>query len=268
MAIHRSACVDVRAEIDPSAEIGPFAVIDGPVRIGAGSRVMAHAVITGRTTLGRDNTVHFGAVLGNDPQDLSYRGDDTELRIGDRNVFREHCEVHRGSKSGLTAIGDDNYLMSHSHVGHDCRLADRIVLATGATLGGHVAVAEQVFVSGNCVVHQYVRIGKLALLRGSSRTSRDVPPFAIMDWTHTVRGVNKIGLRRAGLTPGAIRSVQRAFALLFGRARNVRAALAEVEAAPMTEEVRQLLEFIRSSERGVCFGPRVRAGGGEVDGGL
>lgn len=259
MAIHPTACVDPRAEIDRSAEIGPFAVIDGPVRIGPGTRVMAHAVVAGRTTLGRDNAVHFGAVLGGDPQDLSYRGEDSELRIGDRNVFREHCEVHRGSKTGLTAIGDDNYLMSHSHVAHDCRLADRIVLATGATLGGHVEVAEQVFVSGNCVVHQYVRIGRLALLRGSSRTSRDVPPFAIMDWTHTVRGVNRIGLRRAGLAPAAIRSVQRAFAVLFGRARNLRAALAEVESTALSDEVRELLGFIRSSERGVCFGPR--AGG-------
>jgi UDP-N-acetylglucosamine acyltransferase len=262
MAIHPTACVDPRAEIDPSAEIGPVAVIDGPVRIGPGTRVMAHAVVAGRTTLGRDNAVHFGAVLGGDPQDLSYRGEDSELRIGDRNVFREHCEVHRGSKTGLTAIGDDNYLMSHSHVAHDCRLADRIVLATGATLGGHVQVAEQVFVSGNCVVHQYVRIGRLALLRGSSRTSRDVPPFAIMDWTHTVRGVNRIGLRRAGLAPAAIRSVQRAFAVLFGRARNLRAALAEVESTAMSDEVRELLGFIRSSERGVCFGPRA---GGAAD---
>jgi UDP-N-acetylglucosamine acyltransferase len=256
MAIHPTACVDRRAEIDSSAEVGPFVVIDGPVRVGPGTRVLAHAVLTGNTILGRDNVVHMGAVLGHEPQDLSYDGNETGLHVGDRNVFREHCEVHRGSKGAATVIGDDNYIMSHAHVAHDCRLASRIVLATGAALGGHVEVADQVFVSGNCLVHQHVRIGRLALLRGLSRTSRDVPPFAIMDGTHTVRGVNRIGLGRAGLGTAQIQAVRRAFARLFRGPRNLRIALAEVEGGPMTEEVRHLVDFIRASRRGVCFGPR------------
>jgi len=256
MGIHPTACVDPAAEIDSEAEIGPYAVIDGPVRVGPGTRVLAHAVLTGRTILGRDNVVHSGAVLGDEPQDLSYRGRETGLRIGDRNVFREHCEVNRGSKREDTVIGDDNYVMSRAHVGHDCHLGSRIVLATGAALGGHVEVADQVFVSANCLVHQYVRVGRLALLRGLSRTSRDVPPFSIMDFTHTVRGVNRIGLRRAGLGAEQVRAVERAFVRLFRVRRNLKVALAEVEAEPMTEEVRHLVDFIRSSRRGVCFGPR------------
>ena len=256
MGIHPTACVDPAAEIDSEAEIGPYAVIDGPVRVGPGTRVLAHAVLTGRTILGRDNVVHSGAVLGDEPQDLSYRGRETGLRIGDRNVFREHCEVNRGSKREDTVIGDDNYVMSRAHVGHDCHLGSRIVLATGAALGGHVEVADQVFVSANCLVHQYVRVGRLALLRGLSRTSRDVPPFSIMDFTHTVRGVNRIGLSRAGLGAEQVRAVERAFVRLFRVRRNLKVALAEVEAEPMTEEVRHLVDFIRSSRRGVCFGPR------------
>ena len=260
MAIHPTALVDRRAEIDASADIGPYVIVDGPVVIGPGTRVLAHAVLNGHTTIGRDNVIHMGAVVGHDPQDVHYRGAPTGVRIGDRNIVREHAEIHRSTNvEQPTAIGDDNFLLSQSHVAHDCRLGNRIILATGATLGGHVHVGDLVFVSGNCVVHQHVRIGRLALLRGLSRTSRDVPPFCIMDETHTVRGINRVGLRRAGFSAEQIRAVQRAFAVLFRTRRNLRQALAEVEAGPITREVAEVLAFIRSSTRGVCFGPRAGA---------
>jgi UDP-N-acetylglucosamine acyltransferase len=256
MPIHPTAIVDPRAEIDSSAEIGPFVVVDGAVRVGAGTRVLARAHLTGATVIGRDNVIHVGAVIGHEPQLLGFAGEQTPLRIGDRNVFREQCEVHRASKAdGATIIGDDNFLMSHCHVGHDCRLGSRVIIATGAMLGGHVEVGDQVFISGNCVVHQFVRIGRLALLRGLSRTSRDVPPFCVMDGTHTVRALNRVGLRRAGLDGDRIRVLQRAFSLLFRRRRNLKVALAEIESEPMSAEVRQLVEFIRASRRGVCSGP-------------
>jgi UDP-N-acetylglucosamine acyltransferase len=256
MSVHPTAIVDRRAEIDPSAEIGPYVVIDGAVRIGAGTRVLAHAHLSGATVIGRDNVIHVGAVIGHEPQLIGFGGEPTPLRIGDRNVFRENCEVHRASKAdGATLIGDDNFLMSHSHVGHDCRIGNRVIIATGAMLGGHVEVAEQVFISGNCVVHQFVRIGRLALLRGLSRTSRDVPPFCLMDGTHTVRGLNRVGLRRAGLDGTQIRALQQAFVCLFRRRQNLKAALAELEARPMSAEVEHLVEFIRASRRGVCSGP-------------
>jgi UDP-N-acetylglucosamine acyltransferase len=256
MPIHPTAIVDPRARIDPQAEIGPFVVVDGPVQVGAGTRVLPHAYLGGETVIGRDNAIHVGAVIGHEPQVLGFAGEQTALRIGDRNVFREHCEVHRAAKAdGATTIGDDNFLMSHCHVGHDCRIGSRVIVATGAMLGGHVEVGDQVFLSGNCVVHQFVRIGRLALLRGLSRTSRDVPPFCVMDGTHTVRGLNRIGLRRAGLDGDQVRALQRAFARLFRQRRNLQAALAEIEAEPMSEEVRQLVDFIRASRRGVCSGP-------------
>jgi UDP-N-acetylglucosamine acyltransferase len=257
MPIHPTALVDSRAEIDPSADLGPYVVVDGPVVVGAGTRVLPHVVLTGHTTIGRDNVIHAGAVIGDEPQDLTYRGAPTGVRIGDRNIIREHAEIHRATKvEHPTVIGDDNFLLTQSHIAHDCQLGNRIILATGATLGGHVHVGDLAFISGNSVVHQHVRIGRLALLRGLSRSSRDVPPFCIMDWTHTVRTINRIGLRRAGFSAEQIRALQRAFATLFRTRRNLQQALAEVTAGPMLPEVAELVEFIRSSKRGVCVGPR------------
>src|SRR5215470_10690563 len=159
MPIHPTAIVDRCAAIDPTAEIGPYAIIDGPVVIGAGTRVLSHAVLTGHTTIGRDNVIHVGAVVGHAPQDLSYADTPTGLSIGDRNVIREHAEVHRAtSPERPTIIGDDNFLFARSHVAHDCQLGNRILLASGALLAGHVHVDDQAFISGNCVVHQNVRI--------------------------------------------------------------------------------------------------------------
>ncbi len=257
MPIHPTAIIDRRAEIDPSADIGPYVVVDGPVVIGAGTRILPHAVLNGHTVIGRDNVIHMGAVIGHEPQDWSYAGAPTGVRIGDRNMIREHAEVHRAtSVEQPTTLGDDNFLLSRAHVAHDCQVGNRVLVASGAALAGRVEVGDLAFVSGNCMVHQYVRIGRLALLRGLSRTSRDVPPFCIMDGTHTVRAVNRIGLRRAGFRPEQIRALQRAFSVLFRTRRNLRHALAELEAGPVSAEVAELVAFIRASKRGVCVGPR------------
>jgi UDP-N-acetylglucosamine acyltransferase len=266
MPIHPTAVIDRQAEIDPGAEIGPYVVVEGPVVVGPGTQVRAHAVLTGRTVIGRDNVIHYGAVIGDVPQDLGYRGAPTAVRIGDRNVIREHVEINRATKvDHPTELGDDNFLFGHAHVGHDSRVGNGVIIANGSMLGGHVSVGDRVNISGNCVVHQFVRIGRLAMLRGGSRTSRDVPPFAMMDWTHTVRGINRVGLRRAGFSAEAVRAVQRAFATLFRTRRNLRGALADVEAEPMTPEVGELVGFIRASTRGVCFGPRAGAGADDTD---
>jgi UDP-N-acetylglucosamine acyltransferase len=254
--IHPTAVVDPRAEIDPSASIGPNVVIEGPVRIGARTRIAAHAVVTGGAELGADNVIHSGAVIGDVPQDVAFGGAESFLRIGDGNVFREHATIHRGTKPGSeTRIGDHNYFMQNSHVAHNCTIGHETIVAGGALLSGYVELGDRGFVSGNCVVHQFVRIGRLALLRGLSRTSRDVPPFCIMDGTHTVRAVNLIGLRRAGFSAESIRAVRDAFKALFLRSRNLKRALEEVEGSA-SAEVRELVEFVRASRRGVCFGPR------------
>ena len=255
--IHPTAVVSADAAIDPSAELGPYVVVEGPVRVGPDTRVMAHAVLRGATTIGARNVIHPGVVLGGEPQDLAFAGTESFLQIGDDNVFREHAQVHRGTLPGsTTVIGDGNYFMHNAHVAHNCRIGDRVIIAGGALLAGHVEVADRAFVSGNCVVHQHVRIGTLALMRGLSRTGRDVPPFCIVDGTHTVRGVNVIGLRRAGFDSARIAAVRRAVLALFGRPTHLGRALARVEAETTTDDVRDLVAFVRAAKRGVCVPPR------------
>lgn len=257
MAIHPTAVVASRAELDAEVDVGPYVVIDGPVRIGRGTRILAHAVLTGWTRIGRDNEIHMGAVVGHVPQDVAYTGARSYLRIGDRNVIREHSQIHRGTTAeSETVVGDDNFLMQHAHVAHNCRLGNHTIIGGGALLAGHVSVEDRAFVSGNCVVHQTVRIGTLALLRGLSRTSRDVPPFCIMDGTHTVRGINVVGLRRAGFSPERIADLRRAFSALFRRRGDLSHKVETLLDSGPSADVRLLIEFIRGSERGVCFGPR------------
>ncbi len=264
MPVHRTALIDPLAAVHPEADIGPFVVIDGPVKVGPRTRVLAHATLMGATEIGADNVVHSGAVIGDTPQDLAFDGSESYRRIGDRNVIREHVQLHRGSKPGsATVIGNDNYFMANAHVGHNCRIGNHVIIADGALLGGYVEVEDYVFVSGNCAVHQFVRVGRLAILRGLSRTSRDVPPFCIMDGTHTVRAINRVGLRRAGLTAAQIRELQNAFSRLFRRTTNLATALTALEAEPCSTEVHYLIDFIRASKRGVCVGPRSTVLGGE-----
>lgn len=255
--IHPTAIVDPRAEIDATADVGPYVVIEGPVRVGPRTRLMPHVVLKGDTHLGADNVLHAGVVLGDAPQDLAYRDAPSGLRIGDRNVFREFSQVHRGTQPDtVTVLGDGNFLMVNAHVAHNCRIGSRVIVANGALLAGHVIVDDDAFISGNCVVHQHVRIGRLSIMRGLSRTSRDVPPFALVDGTHTVRGVNRVGLRRAEFDRARVRALVEAFRILFAERRNLRRAMAEVEAGPVTPDVRELLAFIRASRRGVAQGPR------------
>ena len=257
MAIHPTAVIAPRAELDAEVDVGPYVVIDGPVQIGRGTRILAHAVLTGWTRIGRDNEIHMGAVVGHVPQDVAYTGARSYLRIGDRNVIREHSQIHRGTTAeSETVVGDDNFLMQHAHVAHNCRLGNHTVIGGGALLAGHVSMEDRAFVSGNCVVHQTVRIGTLALLRGLSRTSRDVPPFCIMDGTHTVRGLNVVGLRRAGFGPERIADLRRAFSALFRRRGDLSRKVETLLDSGPSDDVRRLIEFIRGSERGVCFGPR------------
>ena len=256
MSIHPTAVIDPQAEIDADVAIGPYVVIEGPVKIKRGSRVMAHAYLTGWTEIGADNEIHPGAVIGEAPQDKAYKGETTFLRIGDHNIIREHAQIHRGTAPGsATIVGNHNFLMANSHIGHNCNIGDNVTLANGALIAGYVEVGNHVFISGNCVVHQFVRIGDYALMRGLSGTSRDVPPYAIIDWQHTVRGVNVIGLKRAGFDDKRIREIREAFRVLFRKGRNLSLAVKELELRERANsDVSALLSFIKSSKRGVCFG--------------
>lgn len=256
MSIHRTAVIDPKAEIDSEVEIGPYVVIEGAVKLKRGTRVMAHAYLTGWTEIGENNEIYPGASLGDAPQDRAYKGEKTYLRVGDDNIFREYAQVHRGTTAGSsTIIGNRNFLMATAHVGHNCKLGDQVILANGALLGGYVEVGNNVFISANCVVHQFVRIGDYALMRGLSGTSRDVPPYAIVDWQHTVRAVNTVGLKRAGFDDRRIRAIKEAFRILFRKGRNLALAMKDIENdARANPDVSALVSFIKSSKRGVCFG--------------
>lgn len=272
------AAVDPGAVLGPGVTIGPFAVIEAGVVVGEGTRIDAHAIVRSGTVLGRGNRVHPCAVLGDDPQDLAYDGSPTRLVIGDRNVFREGFTAHRGTRAGSeTVIGSDGFFMSNSHVGHNCRLDDRVVLASGAVLGGHVVVGERVFVGGNSAIHQHVRVGRLALLRGGAVISRDLPPFCIASEVNLLRAVNVVGMRRSGMPSVAIQAIRRAYRVLLSRRRNLRRAIVEftdaetagragdASEAPLPEEVRELLDFVATSRRGVVVGTRLGRGRAEAD---
>jgi UDP-N-acetylglucosamine acyltransferase len=266
--IHPSAVVGPKVELAPGVAVGPFCLLDGAIRVGARTRLIGHVTIVGEVELGEANVLHPNAVIGGEPQDLAYRGGPRRVRVGSRNVFREGVTVNRGSERGeITIIGDDNFLMQNAHVAHDCRVGNAAIIAGGALLAGWVELGDRALVSGNCVVHQFVRIGRLAMMRGMSRTSRDIPPFCIADLTHTLRGINVVGLRRVGLDAHAIGALRRAFKALFSERRNLKLAADELAAAgAMTPEVAELVGFIRASRRGVAFGPRA-AGAADASGG-
>jgi UDP-N-acetylglucosamine acyltransferase len=256
--VHPSAVVGDDVELDDGCEIGPFCLLEGRVRIGAGTRLVSHVTILGDTEIGRDNVLHPNVVIGDEPQDISYTGGPRAVRIGDRNIFREGVTIHRGSEQGeVTVVGDDNYFMQNSHAAHDCRIGNSTIIAGGALLAGWVEVGDRALISGNCVVHQFVRIGRLSMMRGLSRTSRDIPPFCIADGTHTVHAVNVRGLQRAGWSSAQIGAVRKAFRSLFMTRRNLKVALEDLLAqGPLAPEVAELVAFINASRRGVAFGPR------------
>ena len=256
MAIDPSARIAPDVELAPDVEVGPGAIIDGPSRIGAGCRILAHAYIGPYTTMGEDNLIGFGAVIGYDPQDYAFTGGESYTLIGHHNLIREYVTIHRGTKPGsATRVGNHNFLMALSHMAHNSSLGDHVVLVNGALVGGYVEVADRAFISANCLLHQFIRVGTLVMMRGGARASRDLPPFCNIDDTHTVKGLNLVGLRRAGFSREQIDPLRQAVRILFGTKMNLKLALERVEAeVPLTPEVAHLLEFIRSSKRGVAVG--------------
>jgi UDP-N-acetylglucosamine acyltransferase len=251
--IHPTAVVSAEAELAENVEVGPYVVIEGRVRIGAGCVLRPHAHLVGPLTMGTGNLVFTGAVLGEQPQHLKYSGEPTGLEVGDHNVFREHVTIHRGtSQSWTTRIGSHNYFMVNTHVAHDCRVGNRCILANGALVAGHCVLEDNVYLSGNTAVHQFVRLGRLALLSGGSYTTKDIPPFTMQQGTDNVVGVNVVGMRRAGMATADINAVRRAFRLIFREGLVLPAALARIEAElGAAGPVGELLTFIRASARGI-----------------
>lgn len=251
--IHPTALIHPKAKLDSTVRVGPYAVIEAGVELGAECVVGPHVYLTGLTTTGTGNHFHAGSVIGEAPQDLKYNGEPTRLRIGDHNVFREHVTVHRSTKPDAeTIIGSHNFLMANAHVAHNCIMGDHVIMANGALLGGHVEVQDRAFISGNCCVHQFIRVGTLALMQGNSAISRDLPPFTVALRVNEICGLNSVGLRRAGFTTEQRLELKRLYLLLFRGGKNLREALGEAKKNFSSDTAKILLDFVTGAKRGVC----------------
>ena len=254
--VHPTAIVDARAEIDGDVQIGPYCVIGAGVRIGKGCRVHSHAVITGRTTLGEGNVVFPFATIGDTPQDLKYKGEPSELLIGNRNTIREYVSLNPGTTAGgmVTRVGDQNLLMMQCHIAHDCLLGDRNVVANGATLGGHVVIEDFVIVGGLVGIHQFVRIGTGAIIGAGSMVSKDVPPYCNATGDRAkLHGLNLEGLKRRGFDKTVIALLRKAYRIVFQSALRTEDALKKIrEELPSIPEIEKFVSFIAQSRRGVC----------------
>lgn len=257
MSIHPTAIISNNASIAADVRIGPYVVIEDKVTVGAGCEIGAHAVLKQFTTVGARNRIFEHAVLGGEPQDVKFKGEPTGLVIGDDNLIREHCTFHRACGAGATRIGSRNFLMVGVHIAHNCVIGDDNIFANDVALGGHIEVADHVFLSNNVGAHQFVRFGRYAMVGGKSKIVQDVLPFFISDGNPPrVRGVNSVGLRRAGFSSEARRALKDAYRRLFRSALALDNALSELELSA-DDNVRHLVNFIRESKRGF-----IRAGKG------
>lgn len=257
MGIHPTAVVDPGAELDPhEVDIGPFAVVGAGVRLSSGVTLHAHAVVTGPTEVGERTVVYSHAVLGGPPQDLKHDGSATRLVIGADNVFREFATAHRGSSAGrgITSIGDRNFFMCSSHVAHDCVVGSDCSFANSVAIGGHSEVGDRAILGGLAGVHQFTRVGRMAMVAGGSICTQDVPPFTLAQGDRArLFGLNIIGLKRAGMDPAELRALQEAWKLLFGSGLPLASSVGRVrESLGAVSVVEELLTFIGASQRGVC----------------
>jgi UDP-N-acetylglucosamine acyltransferase len=253
--IHPSAVIASQAELAEDVQVGPHVVIEGEVRIGPGCILRPGVHLVGPLTMGAGNKVYTGAVLGEEPQHLHYNREPTRLEIGDHNTFRENVTVHRGTTaSWVTRIGSHNFLMAGSHVAHDCQVGNHCILANGALMGGHSVLEDNVYLSGNSAIHQFVRVGRLALLSGLSASTKDIPPFVMQQNINCVVGVNVVGMRRAGIPTANIDAVRQAYHVLYRDGHLLSHALARIEREQgQVPEVAEMLHFIRNSSRGIII---------------
>lgn len=260
VAIHPTAVISPRAEIASDVNIGPYVIVEDDVQIGAGCEIGAHAVIKRYTTLGERNRVYEHATLGGEPQDIKFKGEPSLLVIDDDNLIRENVTIHRATgEDQATHIGSKNFLMIGVHIAHNCILGDGCIFANGTALAGHIVVEDHVFLSNEVGVHQFVRLGRYAMVGAKAKIVQDVLPFLITDGNPCrVRGLNTVGLRRAGFSLEARMNLKRACHLLLRSRMPLEAALQDMERLEDTN-VSHLIEFVRASRRGFCREPRSKA---------
>ncbi len=253
-AIHSTAIISPKAEIGADVEIGPYSVIGDSVAIGDGCRIGSHVSILEYAKIGSGCEVHSGAVLGDTPQDTGFKGCESSVEIGSDCIIREGVTVHRGTDEGsVTRVGSGCFLMAFAHIAHNCTVESNVIMANNSMLAGHVHIGERVFVSGGAGVHQFVKIGRLSLLGGNSVCAKDVPPFCMVEpctW-NGVKGLNVIGMRRAGMDAAQRQDVKRAFKLIYGSGLNVKQALEQIDLLK-GDAAKEMADFVRTSKRGIC----------------
>jgi UDP-N-acetylglucosamine acyltransferase len=260
MPVDPSARVAATARVHPDAQVGPdvtigeYSIVEEDVVIGAGCRLEPYVYVKRWTTLGERNEISAGTVLGTDPLDKNFTGERSYLRIGNGNIIREHYTVSRGTQpESVTEIGDSNYIMTSGHIAHNSRIGNNCVIASCALVAGHVEVEDQAFISGGVVIHQFSKIGRLAMIGGNSRVNSDVPPFFLYsDFNVSAKGLNLVGLRRAGFSKEEIGALKSAYRILYRAGLKLEDALLRIEAELDTEHTRHLVKFIRNSKRGIC----------------
>ena len=252
--VHQTAIIHPKAKIGPQCEIGPYCVIGEHVTLGDGCKLHSHVVIDGHTKLGRENEIFPFASIGLKTQDLKWKGGDTRTEIGDGNTFREYVTIHSATGDGeVTRVGSHNSILAYCHIAHNVTLGDRVIMSNVATLGGHVTVEDQAVIGGLAAVHQFCRIGKMSMIGGCSKIVQDVPPFMIVDGNPgETRTINKVGLERHGVSEEAQNALRQAYKILFREGLTIPNALVKIEKElPKLPEVLHLLNFVRTSERGI-----------------
>jgi UDP-N-acetylglucosamine acyltransferase len=254
--IHPRAIVHPNAKIGDGTTIGADVIIDENVEIGADCEIRARAIITGHTKIGDRNQIGYGAIIGSEPQDTSYKGAISFVTIGDRNIIREYVTINRGTKeNSSTSLGNDNLLFTGAHIAHNCKVGNHVVIVNNVLLAGYVEVCDRAFMGGDTVIHQFTRIGAYAMIRGQTRLGMDVPPFCMAVDTNLVAGLNKVGMRRSGFDHTRRRMIQQAFDVFYRSNRNRTQALEYIENDPIlsqSEDIQMFCEFLKSTKRGVC----------------
>ncbi|MGE5551063.1 MAG: acyl-ACP--UDP-N-acetylglucosamine O-acyltransferase [Bacteroidota bacterium] len=254
--IHETAIVHEGATLGRDVVIGPYAIIGEHVVLGDGCRVGPHVIIEGWTTIGRNNRFYHGATIGCEPQDLKFHGEKSDLVIGDDNTFREFTTISRGTEGGggVTRIGNHNLFMAYCHVGHDCQIGNHIVMSNATNLAGHVQVEDRAVIGGMCGVHQFSKIGKLAMVGSNTKIVKDIPPFVLVDGNPArVAGVNTVGLRRNGIEPDVRDEIKKAYRILYRSNLGISQAIEQMDQEMQgSPEIEHFIRFLRNAERGIC----------------
>jgi len=253
--IHPTAIVDPNAKLAANAEIGPFSTIGSHVTIGEKTIVQSHVVIEAEVAIGRGNFIGHGAIIGVPPQDVSFSPErKTKVEIGDNNIIREYCTIHRGSPDGsATRIGDRNFLMAGAHIGHNCVIGNNVVIANNCLLAGHVCVDDGAFLGGGSTFHQFMHIGRLVMVQGSSAFGKDLPPFVTAAERNSIFGLNTVGMRRAGLSANDRDEIKEAFKLIYLSGLNTSQGLEKAKSMTFGAPAREFLDFVANAKkRGIC----------------